>query len=161
RQRSWFFFILVLTVAAGLVSALQPWPMAVLADQVLGRKPLPHFLQAAFDALGFQPSPTRLLILAALGGLVLFALNSALEIGLTSGWTLAGRRMVYNLAADLYARLQRRSLPFHSRNSVGDTMSRITGDSWCVYQVLDALCFGPFHAVLNMAAVIFLMAQLD
>src|SRR5437867_1493252 len=161
RQRSWFIFILVLTVAAALVVALQPWPMALLADQVLGHKPLPRFLEAAFKALAIEPSPIRLLAVAALGGLVLFALNSALEIGLTWGWTLAGRRMVYDLAADLYARLQRRSLPFHARGSVGDTISRITGVSWCVYQVLDALCFGPLHAVLNMAAMIVLMPQLD
>src|SRR6266403_386315 len=82
----------------------------------------------------------------ALAGLVLFALSSALEIGLTWTWTVAGRRMVYDLAEELFARLQRRSLPFHSRNPVGDSMSRITVDSWCVYQVIDALVFAPFHA---------------
>src|SRR3989442_16034213 len=107
RQRSWFLLILVLTIAAALAVALQPWPMALLADQVLGHKPLPPVLQAAFNALGLEPIPARLLALATVGGLVLFALNSALEIGLTWGWTLAGRRMVYDLAADLYARLQR------------------------------------------------------
>src|SRR5947208_3587923 len=150
RRRGWFALILVLTVAGSVLAALQPWPMALLADQVLGHKPLPAFLEGAFQALALRPSPSLLLGLAALGGLVLFALNSALEIGLTWAWTLAGRRMVYDLAEDLFARLQRRSLLFHSRNAVGDTMGRITRDSWCVYQVFDTLLFAPAHALLTL-----------
>src|SRR5207302_8639670 len=101
------------------------------------------------------------LLLGAVGGLVLFGLNSLVEIGLTWAWTAAGRRMVYDLAEDLFARLQRRSLLFHSRNPVGDAMSRITRESWSVYQVLDTLCFGPAHALLTMAAMLFLMSRLD
>src|SRR5437879_8241470 len=69
--------------------------------------------------------------------------------------------MVYDLAEDLFARLQRLSMLFHSRSTVGDTMSRITVDSWSVYQVLDALCFAPLHALLAMGGMVFLMWQLD
>jgi ABC-type multidrug transport system fused ATPase/permease subunit len=40
-----------------------------------------------------------------------------------------GQWMVYRLAGDLFAHVQRRSLIFHSKNSVGDSISRITSDS--------------------------------
>ena len=69
--------------------------------------------------------------------------------------------MVYQLAEDLFARLQRRSLLFHRRNSVGDTMGRVATDSWVVYQVVDTLCFAPGHALLTIAFIAFLMGQLD
>jgi len=65
------------------------------------------------------------------------------------------------IAQDLFARLQHRSLIFHSRHPVGDTMSRITRDSWCLYQFVDAVVFAPGHALLTLGLMVFLMGQLD
>src|SRR5665213_140328 len=161
RQRFHFVFISALTIATSALAALQPWPMKILADHVLGKIPTPTALNSIFGFLALKPTTTVLLLIVVFGSLTLFLLNSVLEVVLTQLWTVAGRRMVYDLAADLFARLQRRSLIFHSRNSVGDTMGRVTGDSWCVYQVFDALLFSPAHALLTMAAMVFLMAQLD
>src|SRR6266403_2399443 len=161
RRRGFFLFILALTVAASALMALHPWPMKLLVDNVLRKEPLPGWLQDVFSVVAFSPTPSSLVAVVAFGGLVLFALNSALEIGLTWAWTMAGRRMVYDLAEDLFARLQRRSLPFRSRNPVGDCISRITVDSWCVHQVVDQLFFAPFHALLTIAGMILLMSQLD
>src|SRR5262249_46184112 len=62
---------------------------------------------------------------------------------------------------DLFAHIQRRSLLFHSRNSVGDSMSRVTGDSWCVYKVVDALLFAPGYALLMLVGMVALMARMD
>lgn len=87
--------------------------------------------------------------------------NSVLEVALTQLWTIAGRRMVYNLAADIFARLQACSLLFHSRKPIGDSMGRVTGDSWCVYQLSDILLFKPGHALLTMTFMGYLMACLD
>src|SRR5438876_2809672 len=156
-----FVFILALTIVASTLAALQPWPLAWLTDHVLGSKPLPIPLRRVFQALSLEPTSARLLIFIVASGLMLFALNGVLEVCLTRAWTLGGRRMVYTLAEDLFARLQRRSLLFHTRNSVGDTMSRITSDSWCAYQVVETLFFTPGHALLTMLLMVFLMAQLD
>ena len=159
----WRFFVLifVLTIAASGLAALQPLPLAFLTDHVLGEAPLPTWLQAWFDAFSIEVKPERVLVGVVLGGLVLFALNSLFEIVLTWAWTLAGRRMVYALAQDLFARLQRRSLLFHRRNSVGDTMGRVATDSWAVYQVVDTLFFAPGHALLTTLLIALLMAKLD
>src|SRR6059036_1944819 len=91
-HRRFFGCIVVLTIAASALAALQPFALAA--------------------------TPGNMLLLIVVGGLVLFALNSVLELGLTWAWTLGGQRMVYSLAEDLFARLQRRSLLFHRRNSV-------------------------------------------
>ena len=156
-----FVFIFVLTVAASIVTALQPWPLALLTDCVLGPRPLPPALRAILGAFSLEPGSSRLLIGIVATGLVLFALNSALEAGLAWAWTLGGRRMVYSLTEDLFGRLQRRSLLFHRRQNVGDTMGRVTTDSWVVYQLVDTLFFTPGRAVLTMAVMTLLMARLD
>ena len=161
RHQSRFALIFVLTVAASALTALQPWPMKILADQVLGKGPLSPALDSFFRWLALKPTTSALLVLTVFGGFSLFLLSSVLDVVLTQMWTMAGRRMVYDLAEDLFARLQRRSLIFHSRNTVGDTLGRVTGDSWCVYQIIDALFFAPGHALLTLALMCYLMAQLD
>jgi ABC-type multidrug transport system fused ATPase/permease subunit len=161
RQRLQFVLIFALTVAASALTALQPWPMKILADQVLGQIAQPAELNFFFHFFGLNPTKTSLLTLVVFGGFALFVLNSVFEVVLTQFWVLAGRRMVYDLAADLFAVLQRQSLRFHSRNAVGDTMGRVTNDSWCVYEVFAALLFAPAHALLTLAFMVFLMAQMD
>lgn len=161
RQRRSFLIIGVLTVAAAALGACQPWPMKIAVDHVLGKLPAPVALAHACEWFGGSPTPLALLAVATLGGLVLFALNSVVEMVLVRRWTEAGRRMVYDLTEDVFARLQRRSLLFHSRHSVGDAASRVTEDSWCIYRLLDALCFAPAQALLATGLMIFLMLQLD
>lgn len=161
RQRRSLVVISALTLAAATLAALQPWPMKLVVDHVLLKAPLPATLAHAFQSVHVAATSFVLLTAGALGVLLVFGLNSLLEILLTTRWTLVGRRMVYDVAQDLFARLQRRSLLYHSRTPVGEVMGRITGDSWCAYQVFDALVFAPGHALFSIVMMIFLMAQLD
>src|SRR5882724_380346 len=154
-------FLFLLTILAAGLTAFQPIPLKWLADNVLGTLPIPRALDFILNLFALKPAPQSILPVVVLAGLGLFALSSTLDAVLTWAWTFMGRRMVYDLAQDLFARLQRRSLLFHSRNSVGDSISRITGDSWCVYQVVDSLIFAPLHALLITVAMIFIMAKLD
>ena len=160
-HRRAFAVIGLLTLVSSALAALQPWPMKLLADHVLDSKPVPAVILALFQALNLSPTASALLLFIVLTGLVLFALNTVVELVVTRGWTARGRRMVFDVAEDLLARLQRRSLLFHTRTPVGDTMGRINTDSWCVYQVLDTLVFAPGHALLTIGLMVFLMLQLD
>lgn len=161
RHRSSLLLIFGLTVATSGFVALQPWPLKLLIDHVLGAIPLPALLDRGFDHLALEPGRGVLLATVVLTGLLLFLLGSATDAALAWTWTVAGRRIVYDVAQDLFARLQRRSLAFHKRTPVGDIMSRVTGDSWSVYQVIDTLFVTPAHAALTMTAMIVLMAQLN
>src|ERR1041384_5852461 len=161
HQRSLFLLIFFLTVAASALVALQPWPMKLLVDHVLKGEPRPEWLSSLIAAARLPATNQALLLFVVGGGLLLFILNSLLDTVLTWSWPAAGRRVVYGLAEGLFARLQRRSLLFPSRNSVGDTMSRITGDCWAVHKVIDELLFTPAHALLTIAVMVFLMSRLD
>jgi ATP-binding cassette, subfamily B, bacterial len=159
-RRGWALIVGVtlLTIAFGL---LQPWPMQVLVDHVLGGKPMAEPLARAVQLLPGAGTPGGLLVWVVAAGLVVFAVNSAADVVLTRAWVRVGQGMVFRLAADLFARVQRRSLAFHSRSSVGDALSRITGDSWCVYKVLDALVFTPKYALVTIAGMVVVMARVD
>jgi ATP-binding cassette subfamily B protein/subfamily B ATP-binding cassette protein MsbA len=111
--------------------------------------------------LPWSNSGEGLLFWVVLGGLAIFFINSAVDVILTFAWTRVGRQMVYDLTRDLFARIQRRSVIFHTRNSVGDSISRITGDSWCVHTIIDTLLFAPSHALILIIVMASLMWRLD
>jgi ATP-binding cassette subfamily B protein len=155
RQRGFILLVFALTLAASGTAAMQPWPIKWLVDYVLEQRPLPE----AVARLGVGSGALILITVSA--GLVLFALNAVLEVTSTVAWTLSGRRIVYTLSEHLFARLQRRSLLYHSRHPVGEVMSRVTTDCWAVYQLADTMLFAPLHALLTSAVMIFLMSRLD
>ncbi len=157
--KGWLFIFLV-TLSSGLFGLLQPWPLKILVDNVLGNAPLAEPLASAAQSLP-GGSTHGLLMCVVLAGIGIFALNSLAEVVLTRAWINVGQRMVSNLGADLFARIQRRHLPFHSQNSVGDLLSRTTGDCWCIYKVVDALLFAPLFTLFVLGAVVFVMAQMD
>jgi ATP-binding cassette subfamily B protein len=158
--RGWVL-IFVVTLLASAFGLLQPWPMKVLVDHVLGSRPMAGPLAWATALLPGAGTSRGLLAWVVAAGLVIFAVNSAAEVVFTRAWIRVGQRMVYRLAGDLFARLQRRSLLFHSRRSVGDSLSRITGDSWCVYKVADTLFFAPKQALIMVVGMVVVMAQMD
>ena len=100
------------------------------------------------------------LVWVVVAGLVVFAVNSALDVILTRAWGRVGQQMVYDLSADLFAHVQRRSLLFHSRSAMGDLMSRISGDCWCVYKLVEVTLFTPLFAVITIIGMAIVMAAL-
>lgn len=114
-----------------------------------------------FAVFGLDSKPVTILLVVVLGSVAIYAISSVLEAVLIWAWTLAGRRVVYDLAEDLYARLQRRSILFHQRLPVGDALGVIAVDCWSVHKLLDLLLFAPAHAFLTIALMLVLMAQID
>ncbi len=118
-RRGWALIVGVTLLSAGF-SVSQPWPMKVLVDQVLGQTPASGVVAYVLALLPWSQSGEGLLVWVVLAGLAIFFINSAVDTILTFAWTSVGRQMVYDLTSDLFARIQRRSVIFHSRNSVGD-----------------------------------------
>jgi ATP-binding cassette, subfamily B, bacterial len=145
--------ILGLSTLWSFITALQPWPLKILVDFAISAEPAPPWLLGLFDRVALTVQPATLVIAAALASLALFALNSLLDVGLTWSWARAGQRMVFDLANDLFGRLQRLSLAFHGRRDVGDSLSRLTGDSYCVYTLTNALLIAPVQHLFTIVVV--------
>ncbi len=152
--RQWRTLIAILGLTAGTTATvtLQPWPMKILVDYALGQAAIPPLGRSL---LGFNLSltPPLLVVLAAVSSLGLYALNATLDTGLTWAWSAAGQGMVYELAQSLFYRLQRLSLLFHSQRTVGDSLSRLTGDSYCVYTLSSALLISPVQNLLTLFTI--------
>jgi ATP-binding cassette subfamily B protein/subfamily B ATP-binding cassette protein MsbA len=149
------------TLASTALTLLQPWPVKVLVDHVLGAAPSTGPLAAALRHLPFAATPEGLLAWVVGAGLLVFLATSAAEAILAMQWTRIGRRMVYQVSRDLFARAQRRSLRSYGTQSVGDAMGRAAVDAWCVHTVVDTLLFAPGHAMLTAAAIVVVMFRLD
>ena len=151
--RHWRTLIAILGLTAGTsaTAILQPWPMKILVDYALGQATIPPLVRS----FGFNLSltPELLIVVAALGSLGLYALNATLDTSLTWTWSAAGQGMVYELAQSLFYRLQRLSLLFHSQRTVGDSLSRLSGDAYCVYTLISAVLISPVQHLLTLFTI--------
>ncbi|MFN2122418.1 MAG: ABC transporter transmembrane domain-containing protein, partial [Candidatus Promineifilaceae bacterium] len=153
--------IMLLTMIAAAVGALMPWPLKILVDYALGDATLPQVLSRSLATVPPASVPLVLIAGASLISLALFALNSVLEVTNTWLWSATGQRMVYELAADLFHRLQRLSLLFHSRHPVGDTLGRMTVDAWCPFTVAQSLLITPAQNLFTFATIGVIAWQMD
>jgi ATP-binding cassette subfamily B protein/subfamily B ATP-binding cassette protein MsbA len=69
--------------------------------------------------------------------------------------------MVYGLAADVFHRLQRLSMLFHNRRSVGDSLSRLTTDTWCIYTLTADVLMAPGQRMLTLTTIGIVAWKLD
>jgi ATP-binding cassette subfamily B protein len=161
RQWKWLLAIGILTLATAGTAALQPWPLKVLVDYALRDAELPSAIRIPLGRLGVPDTSLALILFAAALSVGLFVINSALSVGLSIAWSMAGQHMVYDLAGDVFARLQRLSMCFHSRRSVGDSLSRMMEDSWCIYSLANGLLMAPAQHIFTLVLMIGIGFLLD
>ena len=140
--------IVALTLGYSALSALQPWPLKLLVDHGLGGVSLPEL---ASPLAGYDT--TDLILLAGLAYLLFFLVHSLFDSALSYAWTRAGQTMVFDLAAAMFENLQRASLTAHYRRSLGDSLSRLSVDSYCLYSLTEGLLVGPLQQVTTIAIV--------
>jgi ATP-binding cassette, subfamily B, bacterial len=136
---------LTFLVAAG--TALQPWPLKILVDYALQQEPISGELPAAVRAFLGELSPAGLVAAAALASVAVAILSAVAGSALNWAWTVTGQRMVRSLALEVFARLQRVSLLYHHVRPVGDSLTRLTSDTWAVYSVTGAMLSPVTQAV--------------
>ena len=108
---------------------LKPWPLQIILDDVLGGKVAGFAFLQGWSSLALLGFACLGMVFVQFVGGALTLLHNYTAIGV-------GQRMVNDLQGSLYSHLQRLSLPFHSRQKVGDIMLRITGDSFAVQTML-------------------------
>jgi ATP-binding cassette, subfamily B, bacterial len=156
HRRGWLAIVGATLVSTGL-GLLTPWPMKMLVDNVLDDKPLPGVVSLL---PGVEASET-LLIWVVAAGLFIFVAAAAADVILSFLWVRVGQAMVYEVARDLFARIQRRPLLHHRRTPVADSLARVTEDAWSVHAVVDELLFTPGHALATTVAIVAVMFHLN
>jgi ATP-binding cassette subfamily B protein len=152
--------IMLLMLLSVVLNVLRPWPMKLLIDHVLARRPLPDNA-AWISVLPGGASPSALLGWLVGFTVVLFLASGA--IGITQGYVQAGvgNRMAYSLGAQVFDHLQRLSLLFHSRHTTADLMRRVTNDNNCVRGLVMGILLPALTSLISLAMMFTVMWQLD
>jgi ABC-type multidrug transport system fused ATPase/permease subunit len=133
---------LFLLLVASSAALLQPWPVKIVIDSVVGKVLPPAIVQwlvAPFQnnsAFAGHPGMALLTILC-FGVLLIELLMGACHVFSSFVLNSVALRMVFKLRCALFDHVQRQSLAFHDSKAVGDSLYRITWDSYCIQAIFS------------------------
>jgi ABC-type multidrug transport system fused ATPase/permease subunit len=107
----------VAAVVVSLLALLEPWPLKLLFDSVLGSVPLPAVVARVVDPLG--PDKVTLLLVVVAAGFALTLVSNALKVLNSYFETRVSQRMTLDFRSDLFRHAQRLSLDYHDRTPGG------------------------------------------
>ncbi len=156
---------LVAVIGAMLVKVgidiLRPWPMAFLIDYVLGGKKVPGWVADWIALLPAHSTQTELIGWSVAATVLLFLLSWAATVVTAYANISLGQRMTYDLAAELFAKLQELSLKFHFNKTVGDSIRRVTSDCACVSTIVKDALLPVISSVVTLAVTFAIMWRFD
>ena len=118
---------ILLRIGEMLADLAQPWPLALIVDNVVGGRPL-HGVSGSLLG-GLDRSSSELLTAAVVASVVLAVASGLCDYLGDRVMNGAGEHMTAAIRADLFAHLQRLPLGFHDRNALGELTSRLTVDT--------------------------------
>ncbi len=135
---------------------LEPWPLKVVFDYVLGTKRPPVWLAEWLpaDALGVLNIAAAAVVAIAIIG----ALSSYTEKYLS---TTVAKRVGYELRHMLYHHVQRLSLSFYEQRRTGDMVVRLTSDIDATEDLISSAALGIALDVLTLVGMTTVMFYLD
>ncbi len=134
------FLMVVLTVS---VSMLSPWVLKFVVDD----------LRASFSKEKLPQYAMYILAIAALEGFFRFWMRKVL-IGVS-------REIEYDLRNDIFAHLQKMSLPFFQSRNTGDIMSRATNDLSAVRSVLGPGIMYSATTIMTVIVATIILLRID
>ena len=157
--------LFLLLVASG-VTLLQPWPLKLVLDTVVGQAPLPaavHRLIAPFAGLSLFAASPKLFLLTIF---CLALLLVELLMGVCNVWSAyvlnsVALRLVFRLRCALFDHIQRQSLTFHESKSVGDTLYRIAWDSYCIQAIFSEGVVPALTSGVTLLGIVLVMLMYD
>ena len=153
--------VLATLIAKIGVDLLKPWPLKVLVDFGLTGQALTPALASVAAVLPGSETRESIVGWSVAATVALFLISWALGVATSYANIGFGQRMVYDLATDLYSHLQRLSLRFHSRQSVGDSIRRVTTDCGCVSIIVKDAVLPFAAAVITFGAMLVIMWRMD
>ena len=135
--RGLFAGLVCLLLASG-ITLLQPWPLKLVIDSVAGQVPLPAALHWLTRGSLYDSDPKIYLLSVFCAGLLVVELTMGI-CNVLSAYVLnaVALRMVFRLRCALFDHIQRQSLTFHDSKTVGDSLYRVTWDSYCIQAIFS------------------------
>ena len=143
------------------LDVLKPWPMIFLVDYVLQAKITTPIFPRLVDLLPGAHTPENLVAWAVGATVLIFLLSWSVGLANAYANITLGQRMVYDLAADLFTKLQQLSLHFHLRQAVGDNIRRVTTDCTCVSIIVKDALLPVLSALVSLVIMFTILWRID
>ena len=147
-------------VVASPIALLNPVPLKIVVDSVLGSRPLPAYVQAIVPTAAMR-SPSTLLAVA-IGLLIVVAVLAQLQ-ALANKFVQAyvGERLVLGFRSQLVQQAQRLSLSYHDSKGTADSLYRVQQDAAVIDKIMVEGIIPFLSAVITLGTMIVVMARLD
>ena len=150
----------VAVLGESITDLLEPWPLKIVFDNVLGSKRLPDWLAAVVYSVA---GTNKISILSFVVGMVLIiatvgAISTYFEKYLT---TSVAQWVSHDLRRTLYNHIQKLSLSFHDQKRTGDLISRITSDIDTIQDFISQVLLGFLVNVLTLIGMLVVMFYLN
>jgi ATP-binding cassette subfamily B protein len=152
--------LFLLSLLAAPLSLLNPLPLKIVVDGVLGSKPLPGWL-AAVVPQSLAESSSGMLIVAVvliLGTTILSQLRGFAAAMLD---TYAGEKLVLAFRTELFQQTQRLSFAYHDRKGSTDSLYRIEYDAPAIRWVTVQGVIPFVNAILTVILMAYVAARID
>src|SRR5215216_1846767 len=143
------------------LSVLKPWPMVFLVDHGLRGEAVTGWFASAVRALPGSDNSIGLATWSIAATVVIFLLEWLCDLGLKYAKIGLGQRVTYEVAADLFRRLQQLSLLFHTRRSTGDSVRRVTSDCGSLTVILCDAVLPVLGAIATLVVMLAIMWRLS
>ncbi|MGE0448553.1 MAG: ABC transporter ATP-binding protein [Vicinamibacterales bacterium] len=155
HKRRVAILIVLLFLQIGL-GALEPWPLKIVVDYVLGHHDIPQPYQGWVASIT-GGGPVALLVFFVIAGVALQLAHQIASAWATQVQLDAGQRMVYSLRYRLLQHLESLGLQHHITTSTGDSVYRVDVDA---YSIENLAMSGVFPLLTSVTTLIVMFAIL-
>jgi ATP-binding cassette, subfamily B, bacterial len=155
-------FLTFLLALTGVVFELaKPWPIKVVIDNVLSGQPFPASMSHLISHLPGAASKSGLLLWCVGVAFFLVWAGGIMAIVVLDRVMKVCHKLVAEVSIDLFAKLQRLSLAYHNRNTVGDLLQRMSTDVFVVHTLVSQVMLPGIASILCLAGMFVIMARID
>ena len=151
--------VILLVLAETGLTALAPWPLKVLVDNVLGGAPFPPAVAARLPAA--LDDAVMLLLAVVAAGLVVQLGAEAVRMAHTQMQVDMAQRVVYRLREQLLHHLQALPLRHHVAARTADSVYRLDADAYCVDDLVIGGVFPLTVAAMNLGLMFGVLLYVD
>lgn len=149
----------VCTLLLAFADLLRPWPLKLIFDYILFKKPIPHSLSFMHKLLAH--GTVAAVVLISSGIVVIALLKSFAAYSQTHIVSQIGFRFAHSLRRSLFVHLQRLSLSFHTRMRSGELLTNITSDTNVLRDALIEFVLTFVSEFLTLLGMILIMVTIN
>src|ERR1043166_5976726 len=152
--------ILLLSLLSAPLALLNPLPLKIAVDSVIGTHPLPRFLERLAPEFATRTEAGRLALTAAL--VVVIALLSQFRDFAASMLTAyTGEGLLRNFRAQLFGHVQRLSLSYQETRGTADPSYRIQHDAASIQKIAAEGVIPFVTSVFTVGALIYVAGRMN